>query len=86
MELVIFLHMEEIDCLGRDVPANSTVRSLLMRALQLRHAAGASGRNAAIFCDEHGGHELLDYARTKCPECVEKIERAFLIAELHTPA
>ena len=80
MQLVIFLNMEDIDCLGKGVSDRSIVSEILFRALRLRQLSSASGQQVFVLCDENEARELLRHAKAQCEECVDKILRAFQIA------
>ena len=80
MQLVIFLDMEDIDCLVKGVSDTSTVSDLIFRALRLRQISGASGQDVIVLCSDTEARELLRHAQAQCEECVEKILRAFQVA------
>ena len=80
MQLVIFLNLEDIDCLAKGVSDTSTVSELIFRALRLRQMSGASGQDVFVLCSDTEARELLRHAQAQCEECVEKILRAFQIA------
>ena len=52
VQLVIFLDIEDIDCLGNGVSANSTIAALIQYALRLRKDAKATGRDVFVLCTE----------------------------------
>ena len=82
MQLVIFLNMEDAKCLGANVPESSVVGELIFRALRLRQMVGLDSHNVLVVCDETEARELLKRAQDECPQCVEKILRAFTLAGL----
>ena len=82
MQLVIFLNMEDAKCLASNVPETSVVGELIFRALRLRQMVGLDSHNVLVVCDETEARELLKRAQDECPQCVEKILRAFTLAGL----
>jgi hypothetical protein len=80
VQLVIFLNLEDIDCLAKGLPDTSIVSELLFRALRLRQMSGAPGQDVFVLCSDTEARELLRHAQAQCEECVEKILRAFQMA------
>jgi hypothetical protein len=80
VQLVIFLNLEDIDCLAKGLSDTSIVSELIFRALRLRQMSGAPGQDVFVLCSDTEARELLRHAQAQCEQCVEKILRAFQMA------
>jgi hypothetical protein len=80
VQLVIFLNLEDIDCLTKGLSDTSIVSELIFRALRLRQMSGAPGQDVFVLCSDTEARELLKHAQAQCEQCVERILRAFQMA------
>jgi hypothetical protein len=77
---LIFLNLEDIDCLTKGLSDTSIVSELIFRALRLRQMSGAPGQDVFVLCSDSEARELLKHAQAQCEQCVERILRAFQMA------
>jgi hypothetical protein len=82
VQLVIFLDMNDVECLTVAIAGPSSIRALIDRGLRDRKEAGSDGKNVIIVCDEPEARDLLRHAQTNCSPAVSKILRAFHLANL----